>query len=201
MVRAKSDQELTYMKQAGKIVALAHQAVKKAIIPGISTKELNKIVEDVIVTNGATPSFKGLYGFPTAACISVNTVLVHGIPDETKLSKGDIVSIDIGACYHGYHGDSAWTYAVEAVSEETEKLLRLSEESLYEGLKMAKPGNHITDISHAIGEFVFSHFPLQLSIIGVFVFPGDTALTRMPCLPNSAAKLLVKLTTPAFDAQ
>ena len=109
MVKSKSIQELTYMKKAGIIVALAHRAAQSVIHPGIKTKEINEIVEKTIIENGGYPSFKGLYGFPAAACISVNSVIVHGIPDNTVLKDGDIVSVDIGACYKGYHGDSAWT--------------------------------------------------------------------------------------------
>lgn len=182
MIRCKSSQELQYMRRAGEIVAMAHEAIKCTICAGITTKELNKIVEDVIVANDATPSFKGLYGFPCATCISVNTVLVHGIPSDTMLRNGDIVSVDIGACYHGYHGDSAWTYAVGDVSEDVKRLMNISEKSLYEGLKMAKPGNHLTDISHAIGEFVFQHgysVPRDLAGHGI-----GTSVHEDPTVPN-----------------
>ena len=182
MIQSKSNQEIEYMRVAGKIVAMAHEAIKNKIIVGISTKELNKVVENVIVTNGATPSFKGLYGFPSAACISVNTVLVHGIPDDTILQDGDIVSVDIGACYHGYHGDSAWTYAVGDVNEDVKRLMNISEESLYEGLKQAKVGNHLTDISHAIGEFVYAHgysVPRDLAGHGI-----GTSVHEDPTVPN-----------------
>ena len=154
MVKAKTNQELTKMRKAGIIVALAHRAASAAMQPGITTQELDRIIENVILENGATPSFKGLYGFPAAACISINSVVVHGIPGDTVLCDGDIVSVDIGACYQGYHGDSAWTYGVGKLSEEDQRLMRVSEESLYEGLKMARAGNHLTDISHAIGEYV-----------------------------------------------
>ena len=158
MITCKSAREINYMTRAGEIVALAHQAAKAAIKPGLSTLELDKICEDVILANDATPSFKGLYGFPNACCISVNNVLVHGIPSsDIKLKNGDIVSVDIGACYHGYHGDSAWSYAVGTISEEAQKLLDVTEQSLYEGLKMAKAGNRLTDISFAIESYVHQH--------------------------------------------
>ena len=123
----------------------------------MTSRELNAICERVITEAGATPSFKGLYGFPAAACISINDLLVHGIPDDTVLKEGDIVSVDIGACFEGYHGDSAWTYAVGEISEADRRLLQVSEQALFEGLKYARAGNRLTDISHAIGEYVFAH--------------------------------------------
>ena len=182
MIRTKADNELEYMREAGKIVALAHQAVKDAIKAGISTKQINEIVENVIMEHDAYPSFKNLYGFPAATCVSVNNVLVHGIPDDTVLQDGDIVSVDIGACYHGYHGDSAWTYAVGNVSKEVQTLLHISEESLYEGLKQAKAGNHLTDISHAIGEFVYRHgFCVPRDYAGHGI---GTSVHEDPTVPN-----------------
>ena len=182
MIRTKADNELEYMREAGKIVALAHQAVKDAIKVGITTKQIDEIVENVIMEHDAYPSFKNLYGFPAATCISVNNVLVHGIPDDTVLQDGDIVSVDIGACYHGYHGDSAWTYAVGNVSKEVQTLLHISEESLYEGLKQAKAGNHLTDISHAIGEFVYSHgFSIPRDYAGHGI---GTSVHEDPTVPN-----------------
>ena len=182
MVKSKSIQELTYMKKAGIIVALAHRAAQSVIHPGIKTKEINEIVEKTIIENGGYPSFKGLYGFPAAACISVNSVIVHGIPDNTVLKDGDIVSVDIGACYKGYHGDSAWTYAVGNVDEQTKRLMYIGEKSLYEGLKMAKVGNHLTDISHAIGEYVFQHgYSLPRDYAGHGI---GTSVHEDPTVPN-----------------
>lgn len=182
MVKAKTNQELTKMRKAGIIVALAHRAASAAMQPGITTQELDRIIENVILENGATPSFKGLYGFPAAACISINSVVVHGIPGDTVLCDGDIVSVDIGACYHGYHGDSAWTYAVGNVSKEVQTLLHISEESLYEGLKQAKAGNHLTDISHAIGEFVYRHgFSVPRDYAGHGI---GTSVHEDPTVPN-----------------
>lgn len=157
MIHLKTAGELQKMREAGRIVALAHECVRCNIRPGMTTKQLNALCEDVIVKAGAIPSFKGLYGFPAATCISVNSLLVHGIPDDTILKEGDIVSVDIGACYQGYHGDSAWTYAVGVIDKADQRLMQISEASLFEGLKYAKAGNRLTDISHAIGEFVFAH--------------------------------------------
>ncbi|NBK97617.1 MAG: type I methionyl aminopeptidase [Erysipelotrichia bacterium] len=183
MITCKSDREIKYMARAGEIVALAHQAAKAAIKPGLSTLELDSICEKTIVENGATPSFKGLYGFPNACCISVNNVLVHGIPSATTILKdGDIVSVDIGACYHGYHGDSAWTYAVGNISEEAQKLMEVSEQSLYEGLKMAKAGNRLTDISHAIETYVYKHgFSIPQDYAGHGI---GTQVHEDPTVPN-----------------
>lgn len=182
MIRSKSENELEYMREAGRIVALAHKAIKDAIKAGITTIQINEIAENVIMEHDAYPSFKNLYGFPAATCVSVNNVLVHGIPDDTVLQDGDIVSVDIGACYHGYHGDSAWTYAVGNVSKEVRTLLRISEESLYEGLKQAKAGNHLTDISHAIGEFVYRHgFSVPRDYAGHGI---GTSVHEDPTVPN-----------------
>lgn len=158
MITTKSERELEFMRKAGEVVALAHQAAKAAIKPGLSTYELDKICEDTIRANGCTPSFKGLYGFPNACCISVNDVVVHGIPSkDTILKEGDIVSVDIGACYKGYHGDSAWSYPVGKVSPEAQELLEVTEQALYEGLKQAKAGNRIGDISNAVETYVYDH--------------------------------------------
>ncbi|MDF9825150.1 methionyl aminopeptidase [Breznakia sp. PF5-3] len=183
MITCKSAREIELMKKAGEIVALAHVAAKKAIKPGLNTIELDKICEDVILANDATPSFKGLYGFPNACCISVNNVLVHGIPNKkTILKEGDIVSVDIGACYKGYHGDSAWTYPVGKISEETQKLLDVTEQSLYEGLKLAKAGNRLTDISHAIETHVHKYnFSIPKDYTGHGI---GTSVHEDPTVPN-----------------
>lgn len=151
MVTIKSTREIELMKEAGRIVALAHSKVAKIIKPGISTKELDDLVEKVILENDAIPSFKNYNGFPAAACISINEVVVHGIPDEKRiLQDGDIVSVDIGANYKGYHGDSAWTYACGEISDAAKKLLEGTKNSLFKGLEFAKAGNRLSDISHAI---------------------------------------------------
>lgn len=182
MITSKSSRELEYMREAGRIVACAHQAAKRAIKPGIRTKEIDAICEEEIRKHGATPSFKGLYGFPAATCISVNSVLVHGIPDDTILKDGDIVSVDIGACYHGYHGDSAWTYAVGTISDDAKELMKVTEQSLFESLKHAKAGNRLTDISHAIGEYVYAHgysIPHDYAGHGI-----GTSVHEDPTVPN-----------------
>ncbi len=182
MITIKNEQEIALMRQAGRIVALAHQAVALHIKPGITTRQLDEIVESSIRQHNATPSFKGYGGFPSAACVSINDVLVHGIPDNTKLKEGDIVTIDIGACYRGYHGDSAWSYAVGTVDAETQKLMEVTEQSLYIGLQQAKPGNRIGDISHAIQTYVESFgfsLPRQYTGHGI-----GAAVHEDPYVPN-----------------
>lgn len=154
MIIIKSQKEIEIMREAGKIVAETHEILKSAIIPGISTLELDKIAEENIRKYNAIPSFKGYGGFPGSVCTSVNEMVIHGIPGKLKLKEGDIISVDVGACYQGYHGDSAWTYRVGKISEEAERLLKVTEESLYKGLEQAKPGNHIGDISAAIEDYV-----------------------------------------------
>lgn len=151
MIIYKNEEEIKLLRVAGKIVAKTHEYLKPYIKPGISTKELDKLAEKFILSQGATCSFKGYQGFPGAICTSVNDVLVHGIPsDDVILKDGDVITLDIGACYRGYHGDSAWTYAVGNVSDEAKRLMEVSEKSLYIGLEQVKPGNRISDIGHAI---------------------------------------------------
>lgn len=142
------------MREAGRIVALTHQELKSHLTPGITTKELDRIAEEFILAHDAFPSFKGYNGFRGSICTSVNDQLVHGIPEDRVLNDGDIISIDIGAKFNGYHGDSAWTYAVGSIDENTQRLLDVTEESLYQGLKEAKPGEQLSNISHAIQTYV-----------------------------------------------
>jgi len=156
MISIKSPREIELMAVAGAIVARVHKKMKEVIKPGISTLEINRIAEEVIRENGATPSFKNYQGFPCAVCTSVNDMLVHGIPDHTILKDGDIITVDVGACYKGYHGDSGWTYAVGNVDPKVLKLMEVTEKSLYIGLEQVKPGNHVGDISNAIETYVKS---------------------------------------------
>lgn len=154
MIICKTPREIEIMREAGRIVALTHQELKKHIVPGITTKELDKMAEAFIRKHDAKPSFKGYNGFTGSICASVNEELVHGIPGNRVLNNGDIISIDIGAEYNGYHGDSAWTYAVGSIDEETQRLLDVTEESLYKGLNEARPGDRLSNISHAIQTYV-----------------------------------------------
>ncbi|MBB3870054.1 type I methionyl aminopeptidase [Geobacillus sp. NFOSA3] len=169
MIICKTPREIEIMREAGKIVALTRQELEKHIRPGITTKELDAIAEAVIRKHGAIPSFKGYNGFPGSICASVNEELVHGIPGDRVLKEGDIISIDVGAQYNGYHADSAWTYPVGEIAEETKKLLEVTEKSLYIGLEEAKPGARLSNISHAIQTYVESH---HFSIVREYVGHG-----------------------------
>ncbi|MBA4537037.1 type I methionyl aminopeptidase [Bacillus aquiflavi] len=154
MIICKTPREIEVMRKAGRIVALTHKELQKHIVPGMTTKELDVIAENFIRKHDATPSFKGYNGFRGSICTSVNNELVHGIPSDRVLEEGDIISIDIGAKYNGYHGDSAWTYPVGKIDSDTEYLLEVTEVSLYKGLEEAKPGARLSNISHAIQMYV-----------------------------------------------
>jgi methionyl aminopeptidase len=182
MIICKSSSELGLMREAGRIVALTHQELAKVIQPGITTKELDAIAEKIIRKHGATPSFKGYGGFPGSICTSVNEELVHGIPSDRKLNDGDIISIDVGANYKGYHGDSAWTYAVGTVSENDKLLMKVTEESLYQGLQQVKAEARLSNISHAIQQHVEQ---AGFSIVREYVGHGiGTSLHEDPQIPN-----------------
>lgn len=182
MIICKTPRELEIMKEAGRIVALTHQELQNHISPGISTMELDAVAENFIRGMDAAPSFKGYNGFPGSICASVNEELVHGIPGSRTLKEGDIISIDIGAYYKGYHGDSAWTYPVGRIAPETEKLLDVTEESLYIGLNEAKPGERLSTISHAIQTYVESN---GFSIVREYVGHGvGQNLHEAPQIPH-----------------
>jgi len=182
MIICKSGAELSLMREAGRIVAMTHRLMAQAVRPGITTKELDKIAEDYIRSQDATPSFKGYNGFPGSICTSVNEELVHGIPGNRKLLEGDIISIDIGAQYRGYHGDSAWTYPVGKVSEAASKLLEVTEQSLYEGLSKAKADIRLFTISNAIQKVVEDQ---GFSIVREYVGHGiGQNLHEEPQIPN-----------------
>ncbi len=182
MISIKSDYEISLMKKAGNIVYRTHQYLKPYIKPGITTKELDKLAHDFIIKEGATPSFLNYEGFPASICTSINEEVVHGIPSNRKLKNGDIIGIDIGACYKGYHGDSAWSYGVGEVSDSIKYLLEHTEAALYAGLEQAKPGNRIGDISNAIEEYAKSY---NLGIVRELVGHGVGAnLHEDPDVPN-----------------
>lgn len=183
MISIKSNREIEIMKEAGRITALAIRKVGEAVRPGVSTYELDMIAEETIRACGATPSFKGYDGFPGSICASINNVVIHGIPKKnTILKNGDIISIDCGAYYHGYHGDSAKTFAVGTVSSERERLMNVTRESLYEGLKYAKPGNRLSDISHAIETYVLAN---KFTVVKDFTGHGvGRNLHEDPMVPN-----------------
>ncbi len=157
MIEIKSEREIALLKEAGRIVALCHEEMKKQVRPGVSTQELNDICERIILEHNATPSFKGYGGFPSAVCASVNEVVVHGIPSKKQILKeGDIVALDIGACYKGYHGDSAWSYAVGNISSKDKLLMQVTHDALFKGLEQVHEGAHLGDVSAAIGNYASS---------------------------------------------
>jgi len=151
MINKKSREEIKRMKHAGHIVALVHKAMKENIRPGLSTKDLDDIAMDVIKSNKAVPTFLGYHGFPASICTSINDNVVHGIPSkDVILNEGDIISVDVGATYGGLVGDSAWTYPVGNISEDLQKLLKVTEEALFAGISKMRAGNVLDDISGAV---------------------------------------------------
>lgn len=187
MVSLKTARELSLMKDACRISAEALRAAGEAVKPGISTLEIDTIVRQYIEKQGATPSFLGYGGFPASACISVNNVVIHGIPKPTTVLKdGDIVSIDTGACYRGYHGDNAYTFPCGSISAEAQRLLDATRESLYEGIKQATVGNRIGDIGGAVQEYVEAR---SYSVVRKYVGHGVGAkLHEDPNVPNYGTK-------------
>lgn len=182
MIILKSKKEIELMREAGRIVHLAHQELKKAIEPGITTKELDQIADRFIHKMGATPSFKGYNGFAGSICTSINNELVHGIPSSRKLKQGDIISLDIGACFEGYHGDSAWTYPVGEVSSEAQRLLEVSEDALMQGLQKVRAGARLGDVSNRVQEVAES---AGFSIVREYVGHGiGQDLHEPPSIPN-----------------
>lgn len=185
MITLKSAHEIALMRQAGRIVALVHEELRKHLRPGITTRELDHIAEQVIRSHGATPSFKGYEGFPSSICTSVNQVVVHGIPNDLHLLNGDIISIDIGANYQGYHGDSAWTYGIGEITPTARLLMEVTEQALWQGLAQIKPGNRVTDISNAIQKYVESKgFSIPRDLTGHGV---GRQLHEDPIIPNYGA--------------
>jgi methionyl aminopeptidase len=155
MILLKSQSEIEKMRLSGRAVARTLRIMGEAIDPGkTSTADLNQIAELVMAEMGARPAFKGYRGYPAAACISVNNEVVHGIPAARILQEGDIVGLDVGACIDGYYADAAWTYPVGTVSAETQRLMNVTLESLWQGIAQAKDGNSVGDISHAVQRYV-----------------------------------------------
>ena len=186
MITLKSKREIELLKEAGHIVYLTHQYLRPHIKAGIKTKDLDRLAEEFIRSKGATPSFKGYEGFPSTLCISINDEVVHGFPSDRVLQDGDIISIDIGACYKGYHGDSAWTYTVGEVSDDAKYLLEHTEKALYEGIKQAKVGNRIGDISYAVEKYATEH---NLGVVKELVGHGvGTSVHEAPDVPNYGTK-------------
>lgn len=183
MVILKTDREIEKMKDAGRIASKALELAGEAVEPGISTLEIDDIVRKYIESEGAKPSFLNYGGFPASACISVNNVVIHGIPSKKCIIKsGDIVSIDVGAFFEGFHGDNAATFACGEVSKEAKALIDTTRESLYEGIKMAQIGNRIGDIANAVQRYVEAR---SYSVVRDFVGHGVGAkLHEDPSVPN-----------------
>ena len=157
MISIKSSTDLAKMRQAGLIAGRALKLAGESIKAGMTTKALDKIVHDYIISCGAKPSFLGYGGFPASACISINNEVIHGIPSQKrKIAEGDIVSVDVGAFYNGFHGDTCATFACGKISEEAQELLDVTKASLYEGIAAAKIGARIGDVSHAVEEYCAS---------------------------------------------
>ena len=187
MVSIKTARELSKMKDACRISAEALRAAGEAVKPGISTYEIDLIVRRYIEKQGASPSFLGYGGFPASACISVNNVVIHGIPSKTAILKeGDIVSVDVGAYYRGYHGDNAFTFPCGKISAEAQALLDATRESLYEGINQAQAQNRIGDIGSAVQEYVEAR---SYSVVRNYVGHGvGTKLHEDPSVPNYGTK-------------
>lgn len=183
MIMIKNARELSKMKESGRISANALKLAGEAVEPGVSTKEIDDIVNKYIKSQGATPSFLGYGGFPASSCISVNNVVIHGIPNKhCTIKSGDIVSIDVGAYFNGFHGDNAYTYPCGDISDEAKRLLDTTRESLYEGIKKAVAGSRIGDISSAIQGYVESR---SYSVVRDFVGHGVGAkMHEDPSVPN-----------------
>ena len=182
MIAIKNEKELQWMRQACKITAAARALAGEMVRPGVSTKEIDKAVHDYIVSQGAKPSFLGYGGFPASACISVNETVIHGIPGGYVLREGDIVSVDVGAYYRGFHGDCAATYPCGSISADAQRLIDVTKQSFYEGIRFATKGHRVSDISHAIQTYVESN---GFSVVRTFVGHGVGAqLHEEPEVPN-----------------
>lgn len=182
MIKLKTSEEIELLRIAGAITRDTLELVKQHIKPDITTKELDKLAYDFIVSKGARPSFKNYNGFPATICASINEEIVHGIPGNRKLKEGDIISIDVGACYKGYHGDACRTFLVGKVDPKVKKLVKVTEESFFEGIKGLKAGAFVGDISHRVQNYVEKH---GYSIVRELVGHGvGSKLHEEPDVPN-----------------
>lgn len=183
MIVLKTARELNIMREAGRISAGALRVAGMAVEPGVTTGEIDKLAYDYIISQGAKPNFLHYNGYPATACISINDEVIHGIPSKSRvIREGDIVSIDLGACFEGYNGDNAATFACGDVSDEAKRLMDATRESLYEGIRMAIHGNRIGDISNAIQQYVETR---GYSVVRDFVGHGvGASLHEAPEVPN-----------------
>lgn len=182
MIHIKNIHEIEKMRRAGKITAAARALAGSMVKPGVTTLEIDQAVHDFIVSQGAAPSFLHLYGFPGSACISLNEVVIHGIPGKRVLKEGDIVSVDVGARWEGYHGDCCATFACGTISQEAQKLIDVTRQCFFEGVKFARPGNRISDIGHAVQTYAES---FGYGVVRAFVGHGvGKELHEEPEVPN-----------------
>lgn len=182
MITLKTEKELAYMRDAGRVVAGALEEITRGVKPGVTTAELDRLAESFILAKGARPAFKGLYGFPATICASANEQVVHGIPSLRVLENGDIISVDIGAEINGYFGDAAVTLPVGQIDEGTQRLLKATEESLYLGITQAVEGNRLSDISHAVQTHVEKN---GFSVVRDYVGHGiGRSMHEEPQVPN-----------------
>ena len=182
MISIKTERELDAMRQACKITAAARALAGEMVRPGVTTGEIDKAVHDFIISQGAKPSFLHYQGYPGSACISVNEVVIHGIPGKRVLKEGDIVSVDVGAQYKGFHGDCAATFACGAISPEAQKLIDVTKQSFFEGIQFARQGYRVSDISHAVQTYVEAN---GFSVVRAFVGHGvGEHLHEEPSVPN-----------------
>ena len=157
MIIRKSEREIEIMRKAGSIVAQTHALLAEKVTPGITTGELDKIAEEFILSKGGKPAFKGYQGFPSTLCVAVNEEVVHGFPGNRVLEEGDIIGMDLGVLIDGFYGDSAYTLAVGEISDQAQNLLKVTEESLHQGIEQALEGNRLSDISHAVQKLSLIH--------------------------------------------
>lgn len=182
MIIIKNHDEIAIMKKAGRIVGETLLLLEEEVKTGMTTADLDRIAEEFITKHGAKPSFKGLYGFPSSLCISVNEQVIHGFPGEYVLKEGDIVSVDCGAFFDGFHGDAARTFPVGNISADAQKLIDVTRESFFEGIKFAREGNKLTDISHEIQSYVEA---AGFSVVRDFVGHGiGRKVHEDPNVPN-----------------
>jgi len=186
-VTIKSPREIELMRKAGEILAKTHEELRAAIHPGMSTMDIDRLGEKIIRSHGCIPSFKNYNGYPASICVSVNDEVVHGIPSRQRILKeGDIVSLDAGVIYKGYHSDAARTWAVGAVSPEAQKLMDVTKQCFFEGIKFAKAGNHLGDVSAAIQAYAESFgYGVVRDLVGHGI---GTHLHEDPEVPNFAMK-------------
>ena len=188
MWKVRTSQEIEYMRESNRLLGILHEELKGSLKPGMTTQDLDDIAEGILKRFGVVSNFKNYDGFPANICVSVNDEIVHGIPSKSRvLGEGDIVSIDAGLIYKGYHSDAARTYGVGEISPEAARLIRVTRDSFFAGIRQAVAGNHINDVSRAIGEYAQEH---GMGVVKELTGHGiGTALHEKPYIPNYARRL------------